>query len=165
MKKMLVFGDEHVQDRVNLDDFLYDSEVTRDDFVNMEPTFRDDYLAGGIAIMTSSWDIVFKDDDKYDVWHFLVTGKDPYDFEEPCHKAAAGLFSPYQHKLLFNLRAVLFTKGNYVLIYRLPKKLSELIDLHLPQLADSFDGTTYTHRIPEDVLGPLIASLSKEEAA
>ncbi|MCY1290668.1 hypothetical protein D9M70_398230 [compost metagenome] len=112
--------------------------------------------------MTSSWDIVFKGDDKYDFWHFLVISNDPYDFEEPCHRGAIELFAPYKSPAI-NLRAVLYTKGNYVLIYRLPKRLSELFDSHLTQLAESFDGTTYAYRIPEDVLGPVMLSVSKEE--
>ncbi|MCY1290669.1 hypothetical protein D9M70_398240 [compost metagenome] len=40
MKKMLVFREGQVQDRFDIDDYLYDSEVTRGDFMDMTPTFR-----------------------------------------------------------------------------------------------------------------------------
>lgn len=162
MKKMLVFREELVQDRFDLDDYLYDSEVTRSDFIDMEPDVQDNYQVGGISILTSSWNIVFKGDDKYDFWHFLVISNDPYNHDEPCHRGAVQLFAPYKSPV-FNLRAVLHSKGNYVLIYRLPKKLSELFESYLKPIMESFDGNEYTYRIPEDALGPIVTSVSKEE--
>lgn len=162
MKKMLVFKRDGIQERQDLDDYLYDSEVTRSDFIDMTPVDNHEYIVGGIAINDSTWDIVFKGDDTYDFWHLIVDSEDSYNFTEPCHLAAINLFTSYNQSC-FNLRSVVHNKGMYALVYRIPKVISELFNRHLKSILESFDGKTYIFSIPQDVLGPIVLSASKEE--
>lgn len=163
MKKLLVFQDGLVQDRHQLEDYLYDSEVVRSNFIDMNPEDDNTYRLPGFIVNVTTWDVVFKGDDKYDYWHVLVVNDNTYDFEEPKHAAAIELLAQYKTEHI-NLTVVTHSSGHYVLVYRVRKAFSELISAHLPKILESFDGKTFGFRIPEDDLGSAALSVPKEEA-
>lgn len=164
MKKLLVFSDGHISERQQLEDYLYDSEVTRDDFIDMNPSDELSITTSGIAVNVTSWPVVFKGDDKYDQWHFLVVHEDTYAFDEIKHVAALNLMKPY-HSEHVRVIAVSHSSGHLVFIYRIAHALSKLIGEHIDKLLESFNGKEYTYQIPEVLLGSVHTSISEDEAS
>lgn len=161
MKKLLVFSDGRISEKQQLDDYLYDSEVTRDDFIDLDPSDDKAVVLDNMAVRATSWDVVFKGDDKFDQWHFLVDHDDSYDFNEPKHKAAVELLKPY-HSPHVRVIAVIHLTGRYVVIYRVVRSLSSLFDEHLERMLESYNDQTYSYRIPESMLGPVLSSLPED---
>lgn len=164
MKKLLVFREGVCPEAREVEDYLYNSEVIRSDFIDMGAEVQSTHQSGTLSLYSSTWEIVFKDSDKFDYWHLVAEGTQGYAFEEASFKAATGLIEPFKgpHVLL---TAVVHKRNTMVLIYRLKKKLSALLDLHLPLLLDSFKDGEYRYVIPENDLGSTNASLQKEEDA
>lgn len=159
MKKLLVFREGLCPDSRELDDYLYDSEVIRSDYIDMTPSNEINCYSGTLAMHASTWDIVFKDDDKYDWWHFLCEGTDSYAIRENAFLAAIEFFpKSIRNPLNCGLHVVL-RKNNYmVMAYRLPKSLSTLLNEHVELRLNSFKDGEYSYEIPEDILGPVLVS-------
>lgn len=162
MKKMLVFREGSCPEPHEIDDLLYNTEVIRQDFVDMTPDDETRRYSGTLGVYDSTWQIVFKDSDKYDYWHILAVGTEGYAFEEPSFKAASGLLEPYRSEYLV-LQAVIHKTNTMLLIYRVNKALSMLLHLHLPKILYSLQDGIYHYAVPDDALGPVNAALAKKE--
>lgn len=164
MKKLLVFREGLHPDPRELDDYLYDSEVIRSDFIDVPAAKELNVQHGTLAMHTSSWDVVFKDDDKYDTWHVLCEGSDTYGFEEPPFVAAINFFDPkWRHPVHLTCTAVVHKKNYMLAIYRLSKAMSEVMEMDLKFRLESFKDGAYTYEIPESVLGSLHATTAEAE--
>jgi len=163
MKKLLVFREGSCPEPHEVEDYLYNSEVIRQDFVDMNPEAESRQYSGKLGIYDSTWEIVFKDNDKYDFWHLVAVGTEGYAFDEPSFKAVNGLLLPFRGEYCM-LQAVIHKANTMTTIYRLHKALSTLVALHLPQLIDSLQDGIYHYAIPVDALGPVHASLKEKEA-
>ena len=166
MKKLLVFREGVHPDPRELDDFLYDSELFRSDFLDLSPEEKFEHYSDNLSLHTSTWEVVFKDDDKYDFWHFLCVGSDTYAFDEPAFIATFDFFP----KELINVRCcncrAVFHKDNYmVVIYRLPKAVSHLVDLHLKYRLESFKDGKYHYDLPKDDLGSVNVQMEEAEVS
>jgi len=164
MKKMLIFREGVCPDAREAEDYLYNSEVIRSDFIDMLPTEELQCQLGTLSVYASSWDIVFKDSDTFDYWHLYAEGTHDYAFEEPSFKAAIQLLAPFRggHAVI---QVVVHKDHSVLLVYRVKKSLSTLIDSHLQRILESYTNGAYHHVVPDTVLGSLTASLSKEEDA
>lgn len=151
MKKMLVFREGICPDSREVDDYLHDSEVIRGEYIDLSPEEETRRFSGTLALYDSTWQVIFKGDHEFDQWHVVGEASCPYAFEEPAYKAATGLLEPYRDRLV--LTAVLHKRTTIVLVYRVPKPLSELINLHLPFILEGFVSGVYTYVIPELDLG------------
>lgn len=163
MKKLLVFRDNKLGSRLELDDYLLDAEVVRGDFIDMNPEEEATFTIRDKVISATTWEVIFKGDDQYDHWHLLVDHPDSYEFDEPKHRMALALFDTYRNEHI-TITAVLHTHGHYVVILRMRKAMSRLINAHLPAILESFNDTTYTYQIPESELGSVVSPIPKEEA-
>jgi len=164
MKKLLVFREGLHPDPRELDDYLYDSEVIRSDFIDMPAAKELNVQHGTLAIHSSSWDVVFKDNDKYDYWHLICESSDSYGFTEPPFVALLGFFDKKWNNLAhLQCTAVSHKKNSMVVIYRLSKVMSEIMEMDLKLRLDSFKDGKYTYEIPESVLGSLHAATAEAE--
>lgn len=136
-----------------LDDYLYDSEVIRGGYMDLEPGDVWTVATDTMGFHSTTWEIVFKDDDKYDYWHILTTDHDPYDVEVESLRAAAGLFAGLKWNAEhFDLRAVLCRKNGRALIYRTSKGMSKWIQSELKERLASWTGDQYTYNFDIDTL-------------
>jgi hypothetical protein len=157
MKKLLVFREGLHPDSRELDDYLYDSEVIRSDFIDMSPDNEIRHQEGDLAFYASSWEVIFKGDEKYDQWHLVCEGSTTYSFEEQSFKALNEFFPKHLRNVLnCNLQICLHKMDMMVCIYRLPKAVSHLLDTHLQYRFESFKDGKYHYEIPESALGPVL---------
>jgi len=163
MKKLLVFSAGRIQDRFELDDYLYDSEVIRSDYIDLNPEDRFQHIFPKAMVDVSEWEMIFKGSEEFDFWHTLVVSEDSYDFEEYKHKASIQLMKPYLSEHVV-ITAVIHVNNHHVVVYRLKKAVSKVLNQHLKFILESFDGEKYNYSIPENVLGSALLSIPKEEA-
>lgn len=166
MKKLLVFREGVHPDSRELDDYLYDSEACRDDFYDLAATDEFGVYHGRLSLHASSWDVVFKDSDKYDFWHIVCEGTTGYAFTELPYIASMEFFKPEWRKSgLVNCRAVLHKNSSMVCIYRLTKAMSEVLSMDLKHRLESFKDGKYTYETSAETLGPLYAAAEAEEVS
>ncbi len=157
MKKLLVFREGLCPDSRELDDYLYDSELIRSDYIDMSAEVEVNLHSGTLAMHASTWEVIFKDNDKYDWWHFVCEGTDSYATKEAAFIAAIEFFpKSIRNPLNCSLHVVLHKNNYMVMAYRLPKSLSATLDSHVELRLSSFKDGEYTYEIPEDVLGSAI---------
>lgn len=154
MKKLLVIRPGVVPTRTSeLDDYLYDSEVIRGGYMDLEPGDGWSANTATMGFYLSTWDVVFKDDDKYDSWHILTTDHDPYDVTAEALKAAVALFTGLKWNAThFDCRAVLCRNNGRALIYRTSKGMSKWIQSEIKDRLSSWNGETFTHSFDIDTL-------------
>ncbi|MNI58115.1 hypothetical protein D3C73_1132110 [compost metagenome] len=153
-------------DSRELDDYLYDSELNRNDFMDLHPEEKFECYSGTLALHSSTWEVVFKDDDKYDWWHFVCEGTTPYAFEEPAYVAANTFFPEGLRNVKCCARMVVLHKrtGAMVANYRLPKAVSHLMELHLRYRLESFSNGKYHYDLPHDDVGSVNVQMEEAEA-
>jgi len=164
MKQMIVVREGACPEPQEVDAYLYNTEVTRQDVIDMVPDQEDRRMVGTLGVYASTWEIVFKDSEKFDFWHLSGEGTRVFAFDEEPIKAVVGLLEPYRGPHCI-LHTVVHKHNAVLLIYRIKKRLSDLLAEHLPQLVDSFKDGHYHYVIPDAALGPLSVSLTKEEDA
>jgi hypothetical protein len=166
MKKLLVFREGLHPDSRELDDYLYDSEAVRGDFFDLDARDAFGVYSGSLSLHASTWDVTFKDDDKYDFWHIVCEGSTEYAFTEAAYIASMEFFKPeWRTGKLVNCRAVVHKNNAMVSIYRLTKAMSEVMDMDLKHRLESFKDGKYHYETPADALGPLLIAAEKEEAS
>lgn len=154
MKKMIVIREGGPPDSRELDDYLYNSEVSRSDFIDFNVVREQFSRKDNLSIHASEWNIVFKGDDKYDSWHFIADIGERYAFEDRRYKAML-LLEPYRKycRLMVGSHASeVFT----FLIYNVPKSLSQILSTQLQEIIESFDGEEYKVTLDEATLGDLV---------
>lgn len=155
-------------DPLEREDYLYDSEVIRSDFIEQKPETEEEFILGGFFVHVTTWEIVFKGDDLYDYWHLLVDRDDSYNFEDPAAKAAVSLFKPYYVDPLvpelISLNAVVHVHKRLVLVYRVRKALSEVLDRHLPFILKGYTDGKFHYAVPAEDLG-IVATPSQKEGS
>jgi hypothetical protein len=162
MKKLLVFREGLHPDSREVEDYLYDSEAIRDDFFDLAARDEIGVYHGRLSLHATSWDVTYKDDDKFDFWHIVCEGSTGYAFEEPAFIAAMEFFKPeWRQAKLVNCRAVLHKNNYMVSIYRLPKAMSEVMSMDLKNRLESFKDGKFHYETPADALGPL--AIAEEE--
>lgn len=156
MKKLLVFREGLHPDSRELDDYLYDSELIRDDFFDLSARDAFGVYHGRLSLHATTWDVVFKDSDTFDYWHIVCEGSTGYAFTEHAFMASMHFFKQeWRAAKLVNCRAVVHKNNSMVCIYRLPKAMSEVMEMDLKNRLESFKDGHYHYETPADALGPL----------
>lgn len=157
---MIVIREGNIPDSRELEDYLYNSEVSRSDFIDFTPIATHHANHDGMSIHVSDWDIVFKGDEKYDSWHLIADIEMQYAFDDPRYRAMLLL---EKYRKLCKLQVVNHDHAYVYLIYQVPKELSEKLGELITAIIESFNGKEYTVELHEDVLGPIGLSLEEGE--
>ena len=163
MKKMIVIREGGPPNSRELDDYLYNSEVTRSDFIDMTPVSEEAFYKDGMSIHVSDWDVVSKDGDKYDQWHLIADIETMYSFDDRRYKAMLVL-EKYRSAHCSPV-IVSHTPTYFFFVYRVKKKISNLISQNLKAILESFNGECYDYAIDEQSVGSVGLSIQEEEDA
>ncbi len=163
MKKMIVIREGGPPSSRELDDYLYNSEVTRSDFIDMTPVSEESFYKDGMSIHVSDWDVVSKDEDKYDQWHLIADIETMYGFDDRRYKAMLVL-EKYRSAHCSPV-IVSHTPTYFFFVYRVKKKISNLISQNLKAILESFNGEYYDYAIDEQSVGSVGVSIQEEEDA
>lgn len=163
MKKMIVIREGGPPNSRELDDYLYNSEVTRSDFIDMTPVSEEAFYKDGMSIHVSDWDVVSKGGDKYDQWHLIADIETMYNFDDRRYKAMLVL-EKYRSAHCSPV-IVSHTPTYFFFVYRVKKKISNLISQNLKAILESFNGECYDYAIDEQSVGSVGLSIQEEEDA
>lgn len=143
MKKLLIFHPQSLFSADDLENYLYDSEALRDDYLDMSPLKAFQGALSQTKYHYSEWDVALKaDDDKYDQWHVVWAGDDQFVFDDPYLKQ----IGEFQNTLRMGrgrcMAAWHRPKVTYA-IYKVQKELSGRTTEHLADLLESIDKGAY----------------------
>lgn len=147
MKKLLVFHKDRELSANDLETFLYDSEATRDEWLDMLPQNPQTGKLTTTCYHYSEWALALKADDAlFEDWHVVWSDDAPWPLErEPLNR-----FGSFDKAFRGPnaLCTVAGSKGNMTYaIYRLKKSLGETLSAVLPELLGHFDKGTFSHEV------------------
>jgi hypothetical protein len=159
MKRLVLFREGSKPFLGELDDYLHVSEIVKYNYVDMEPSAEWYHSFPDGVVHITDWDLVFKDDDKYDYWHLVSETSDESDVH---HTRSIALLEPYRSEWCV-LTAVIRDRDILVCIWRLDKAVSELIQSHIPYLLPTFKEDTYSYEILRRDLEQLVSTFQRKE--
>lgn len=151
MKKMLIFHPQARFDANDLDNYLYDSTATRDDWLDMAPLAALPGVLSETKYHYSEWDLVLKEGDDYHYW-YLIWCDDEHDFpfDNPYLMGLSAFEKVFRGTRAQCMSVVHKPKVTYV-VYKVESEISDRVTLHIADLLGCVDSSTYTEDMAESL--------------
>lgn len=148
MRKLLILSRQSMFDINDLEHYLYDTEASRDDFLDMDPVnVKSGKLSEG-TYHYSEWDLAQKDKETHDYLHVAFCGDDEFVFEN-AYLTRLSKFVKVINGTHAVTTAVLHKSKRTIVIVRMTKKISELFTACFEQLLGSVDNEVFTEELAE----------------
>ena len=145
MRKLLIFSS---RGELSLDDwehYLYDTEASRAEFLDMDPIRPQTLKLGGGNAHYSEWDIALKESEsEYQYWHLLFEDDEHvFAYDDPfLEKMCSGFWRAVKGTKA-SIRVVYHKDKRSLLVIRMTTELSERVSSHLHDLVALLDTGQY----------------------
>lgn len=152
MRKLLIFSS---RGELSLDDwehYLYDTEASRAEFLDMDPIRPQKLRLSGCNAHYSEWDIALKESESdYQYWHLLFEDDEQsFAYDNPFLSRMCGAFWSAVKGTKAMIRVVYHKDKRSLLIIRMTTELSERVSTHLSDLLTRLDGENYDEEAAKD---------------
>lgn len=148
MKKLLIFHPQSRFDANDLEHYLYDSQATRDDYLDMSPV----NIISGVLSMTkynySEWDLALKEGDDSHHWHICWCSEETFAFDDPYLMELSQFEKAFRGTRAQCITVIHKPKVTYA-VYKMEAEVSDLLALHLADILGNVDNHTYTPEMAE----------------
>lgn len=148
MRKLLIFAQRAVMDTDSLENFLYDTEASRDAFLEMIPQNQQTGKLSECYYHYSEWDLMVPEGDKYEYLHVAFEGDAEFVAVNPPYQRLLGF-----EKLFRGTKGLLTVVSNRkrknYRIYRLHKEMSDKVTTALSVLLEQVDNETFSGELVE----------------
>lgn len=151
MKKMLIFHPQALFDANDLDNHLYDSTATRDDWLDMTPLATLSGVLSETKYHYSEWDLALKEGDEYHYWYLCWCDEEnKFPFDNPYLLHLSTFEKTFRGTRARCISVVHKSKVTYA-IYKMESEISDRISLHLANLLGTVDSHLYTAELAESL--------------
>jgi hypothetical protein len=148
MKKLLIFHPQALFDANDLENYLYDSQAIRDDYLDMSPVNVISGVLSETKYSYSEWNIALKEGDDAHYWHICWCSETPFAFDDPYLLNLAAFEKAFRGTRAQCTIVIHKPKVTYV-VYKMEAEVSDLLALHLADILGNVDNHTYTPEMAE----------------
>ena len=151
MKKLLIFRRQALFDANDLENYLYDTGATRDDYLDMDPVNAVSGKLKETHWHYSEWDIAGREADKdVDLWHVGWVGEQPFVFDDPYLMKLSAFEKAFRGPKASCIIVVHKDRFTHV-TYRIDKELSAILSIVMADLLEHIDNETFHPCIAESL--------------
>lgn len=162
MKKLLIFDRQPSLSMDELEHHLFDTEATRDDYLDMSPKNVQDFRLQEGYVHYSEWDLAVKEGDEFEYWHMAWHGEHPFVFDDPYMEKLVKIEKHFRGPKALCMMAGHKNKRT-VATYRMTKEMSERLTSALPDLLEHVDNETTTTAVLLQIALPRDFVLAEED--
>lgn len=146
MRKLLILNVQTQYDASDLENYLYDTEASRDDFLDMLPSGIQSGKLSSTSWHYSEWALAHKDEGDYDYLHVVHQSDTRFAFDDKDTERVANLYKAFIGTQA--MITVVYHKANRtIVIVKLAKVLSAIVTEGLKQILESVDREEYTEEL------------------